>query len=344
MPKTQNRSVMIWLFIFSFVVAFLVVFGGYVRLTRSGLSIVEWDPISGVFPPIGRAAWQNEFAKYQLTPEYQKVNQDMSLEQYQRIYYIEWVHRIIARLAGLFYAIPVFYFLIKKYIPVQEFGIYVFMGLLFVGQAIMGWLMVASGLIDHPSVDHIRLTLHLLLALVLLGFSLWVALGHMIGFPDYESKSRWSSLSKLALIGLIVLLAQIVYGGFTAGLKAGYLSNTWPLMYGALIPAGLFIKWSNLIESAQTIVFIHRWFAFIALFFGFGLYLAVRKENVPRGITKGILWILGLGILQITLGVLVVILHVQISLALIHQFIAVLIFGIAIFIIYRLRVFDREKT
>ncbi|MBT3712040.1 MAG: hypothetical protein HOG15_01665 [Anaerolineae bacterium] len=135
MPQTKNRAVMIWLSTFAFIVAFLVVFGGFVRLTRSGLSIVEWNPVSGTFPPIGEEAWLDEFSKYQLTPEFQKVNKEMTLESYQRIFYVEWTHRLLARLAGFFYAIPVFFFLLKGYIPRKEFGMYFLMGILFIGQA-----------------------------------------------------------------------------------------------------------------------------------------------------------------------------------------------------------------
>jgi cytochrome c oxidase assembly protein subunit 15 len=178
MPKTQNTAVMKWLFIFAFVVAFLVVFGGFVRLTRSGLSIVEWNPISGVVPPMGQQAWEQEFAKYQETPEYQLVNVGMTLPEYKFIFYMEWVHRIIARLAGLFYAFPVFYFLFKKSIPFKEFGVYFVMGMLFIGQAFMGWYMVYSGLIDRPSVSHFRLTIHLLFALSLFALALWTYFGH----------------------------------------------------------------------------------------------------------------------------------------------------------------------
>jgi len=337
MPQTKNRAVMIWLFAFAFIVVFLVVFGGFVRLTRSGLSVVEWNPVSGVFPPIGEEAWQNEFAKYQLTPEFQKVNHAMTLEQYQRIFYIEWLHRLIARLAGLFYAIPVFYFLIKGAIPFKEFGIYVLMGLLFIGQAFMGWFMVASGLIDRPSVSHFRLTLHLLLALSLFALSLWVALGHRYGFPDFKTSVKRSGFSRLAVTGMVVLLVQISYGGFTAGLKAGHVSNTWPLMFGKWFPTGLFTNGINLLKSPQTIAFTHRWFAFVVLIFGLILYFIARNQNYPLEITRGLLWFLGLGSLQIVLGVLVVLFNVQISLALVHQFTALLLFGYSIFLLYRLR-------
>src|SRR5688572_26190903 len=201
---SQNRAVMNWLFIFTIIVAFLIIFGGFVRLTRSGLSIVEWNPISGSMPPIGQQAWEGEFAKYQKTPEYIQVNSSMTLEEYKYIFYIEWIHRNLARLAGLAYAIPVFYFLFTKKIPFKEFGIYFIMGLLFISQAFAGWVMVASGLVDRPSVSHFNLTIHLLLALALLGLALGTALGHKYGFPDSTKKVKWSTPSKLALTSFLL--------------------------------------------------------------------------------------------------------------------------------------------
>lgn len=340
MPQTPNRSVMIWLFIFSGVVAFLVVFGGFVRLTRSGLSIVEWNPVMGVFPPIGEQAWQAEFAKYQLTPEYKHVNSSMTLAEYQEIFFIEWLHRLIARLAGLVYAIPVFYFLFKGSIPRREFGIYFVMGMLFISQAVMGWLMVASGLVDQPAVSHFRLTLHLLFALALLASSLWVALGHRFGFHPQGKKTAWSALSRLAVISLVILLIQISYGGFTAGLKAGHVSDTWPLMFGQLIPGGLFSSPINLFESPQTIVFIHRWFAFAVLVAIVWLYFTARKNGYAADITHGLLVLVGVCSLQIILGILVVVFHVQISIALLHQATALVLFGLSVYFIHRLRAND----
>src|SRR5687767_1876621 len=195
----HNRAVMNWLVLFAFIVAFLVVFGGFVRLTRSGLSITEWNPISGTIPPIGEQAWQEEFAKYQATPEFQQINPSMTLEEYKYIFYIEWFHRFIARFAGLLYAIPAFYFLFTKQIPFKEFGIYFLMGMLFIAQAFAGWIMVASGLVDRPSVSHFNLTVHLLLAFALLGLSLWTILGHKYGFLDKSKNANWSVPSRLAL-------------------------------------------------------------------------------------------------------------------------------------------------
>ncbi len=342
MPRTQNQAVMRWIYFFSFVVALLIVFGGFVRLTRAGLSIVEWNPISGVVPPIGQQAWEDEFAKYQLSPEYLKINTAMTLDEYKFIFYIEWIHRLIARLAGFAYAIPVFYFLFKKAIPWKEFGVYVVMGLLFISQALAGWIMVASGLVDRPSVSHINLTVHLLLALTLLGIAYWTALGHKFGFPDKSKRAKWSQPSKLAVVYLVLLIVQIAYGGFTAGLKAGHVSSTWPLMFGKLIPPNLFGSLVNLIESPQTIVFIHRWFAFAVLLAVPFVYYASKKLNHPQDIQNGLKWLIGIVVLQITLGVLTVLSFVNIVIALIHQANAIVLFALAIYFIHRFRALDAK--
>lgn len=330
-----------WLFIFSFIVAFLVVFGGFVRLTRSGLSIVEWNPISGSMPPIGEGAWQEEFAKYQQTPEYIKINSGMTLEEYKYIFYIEWIHRNLARLAGFVYAIPVFYFLIKKAIPWKEFGFYFLMGILFISQALAGWVMVASGLVDRPAVSHFNLTIHLLLALTLFGLAYWTALGHKYGFPDYGRKAKWSLPSNLALVYFILLIIQIIYGGFTAGLKAGHVSSTWPLMFGKLVPPNLFNSFINLVESPQTIVFIHRWFAFAVLLAVPFVYFASKKHNHPQDLQNGFKWLTGVVTLQIVLGVLTVLSFVNIVVALLHQANAIVLFALAVYYLHRFRSLDK---
>jgi heme a synthase len=343
MPKTYNRAVMNWLFTFASIVAFLIVFGGFVRLTRSGLSITEWNPISGSVPPIGEQAWQEEFAKYQQTPEFQQINYNMDLEEYKYIFYIEWIHRFIARFAGLVYAIPVFYFLFRKMIPFQEFGIYFLMGSLFIAQAFAGWIMVASGLVDRPSVSHFNLTIHLLLALSLFGLSLWTAFGHKYGFPENSKKAKWSPPSKLAVVFLGVLLVQICYGGFTAGLKAGHVSDTWPLMFGQLIPPNLFSSFLNILESPQTIVFIHRWFAFIVLAAVIYVYLIVRKNKYQPDLLQGLQWLVAAVVLQIILGILTVLSYVNIVIALLHQAGAIALFALAIYFIHRFRALDNNE-
>ncbi|MBN2119156.1 MAG: COX15/CtaA family protein [Anaerolineales bacterium] len=340
---TGNRAVMKWLFTFAFIVAFLVVFGGFVRLTRSGLSITEWNPISGTIPPLGEQAWLAEFAKYQQTPEFQQINFDMTLEEYQYIFYIEWIHRFLARFAGLFYAIPVFYFLFRKTIPFREFGIYFAMGSLFIAQAFAGWIMVASGLVDRPSVSHFNLTIHLLLALSLFGLSLWTAFGHKYGFPEKSKKAKWSLASKLALVSFILLILQIAYGGMTAGLKAGHVSDTWPLMFGRWVPPNLFNRWINLFEVPQTIVFVHRWFAWLGLLTVPAAFYIVRKQKYPPQIQTGLLWLIGAVALQITLGVLTILSYVNIWVALVHQANALVLFALGVYFIHRLRALDAKS-
>jgi len=342
MLKTQNNAVMKWLYIFAVVVAFLVVFGGFVRLTRSGLSIVEWNPISGTMPPIGQQAWEEEFAKYQLTPEYLKINTGMTLERYKFIFYMEWFHRNVARFAGLIYAFPVFYFLFKKAIPFKEFGIYFVMGILFISQAVAGWIMVASGLVDRPAVSHFNLTIHLLLALTLFGLALWTAFGHKYGFHNSSKKAKWSLPTKLSWVALGLLVIQITYGGFTAGLKAGHVSDTWPLMLGALIPPNLFHSWINVFETPQTIVFIHRWFAWTGMILVPVVYYIVKKQNYPADIQTGLKWLIGVVALQITLGVLTILSYVNIVIALIHQANAILLLGLAVYFIHMFRALDEK--
>ena len=346
MPKTQNRAVMTWIFTFASFAAFLVVFGGFVRLTRSGLSIVEWNPVNGAVPPLSQGAWQTEFANYQRTPEFQKVNYNMTLAQYKEIFIIEWLHRIFARIAGFIFAIPFFVFVFRKTIPWKEVGLYVVMGFLFLAQAVMGWIMVSSGLVDRPSVSHYLLTSHLFLALTLIGLSLWTALGQLYVFPDSDRKTQWSLASKDTAIGLAVLLIQIAYGGFTAGLKAGHISDTWPLIFGQLIPAGLLSQVQpallNLIDAPLTVVFIHRWFAFVGLLVAAWIYWLIRRQNFPRDVMNGINAVIILVLLQIALGITVILSHVQIAIALLHQANAIALFAATIYVLHRLRAADQK--
>ena len=343
MPRTQNRAVMIWIFTFTAFAAFLVVYGGFVRLTRSGLSITQWNPVSGAVPPLTQQAWQDEFAKYQQTPEFKLINTNMTLDSYKTIFWVEWIHRFVARIAGFVFAIPFFVFFFKKTIPLKEIGLYIVLGFLFVSQAILGWYMVASGLEDEPHVSHYLLAGHLLLALTLIGISLWTAFGHNYGFPI--KKTKWSLSSRLAQIGLVILLIQICYGAFTSGLKAGYISSTWPLMLGQLIPGGLLDQIQppvmNLIAAPLTVVFIHRWFAFVGLITAVFFYWLIQKQNVSRDVKSALTLVLTLVIVQIVLGILVVVSHVQIAIALIHQANALLLFSSTIYLLHRLRAADR---
>lgn len=343
MLKTQNRSVLWWIVAFGSTAILLVVYGGFVRLTRSGLSIVEWNPVGGAVPPISEQAWQAEFAKYQLTPEFRQINFGMTIAEYKEIFIIEWVHRLLARLAGLIFAVPFFIFAVRQTIPKAELGPYVIMGFLFLAQAVMGWIMVSSGLVNQPAVSPFLLTAHLFLALSLIGLSAWTALGHIYGFT--RRAARWSQSSLAALLGLVLLLLQMAYGGFTAGLKAGHVSDTWPLMLGRLVPGGLLTQIQpaarNLVEAPLTVAFIHRWLAFAVLAAGFVIYRLVRRVDVSN-IRTGLRVLAVLVPLQITLGIAVVLSRVEIALALIHQFNAIALFVTTIFVLHRLRARDMQ--
>ena len=272
MSERTNKAVIIWLFTVAALVGLMVIVGGYVRLTRAGLSIVEWNPISGVIPPVGEQAWQQEFAKYQQTPEFKFVNAAMTLEDYKGIFYLEWAHRLIARLAGLIVVLPLIYFLWKGMIPWRKSAPYLLIVLLFAFQGFMGWYMVSSGLIDQPHVSHFRLTIHLLIALTLLALALWLGLDRLYGHGG-AARPHWSGLG---LAALAIIVVQIGYGGLVAGLKAGHVSNTWPLIGGALVPPDLLSQtgsWlGSMLEAPLTVHFIHRWLAFGVLAIALWLY------------------------------------------------------------------------
>lgn len=321
-------------------IIFLVSFGGLVRLTRSGLSIVEWNPISGVVPPIGQQAWETEFAKYQQTPEFQIVNKNMTLGEYKEIFYLEWFHRLIARVAGLLVAIPLLIYMLRGYLPWRKSGIYVLIALGFAFQGALGWYMVSSGLIDRPAVSHYRLAFHLLTALALLALTLWTTLKHYYGFPGKAAGAKSSTAYKISVLLITLLILQIAYGALVAGLKAGHASNTWPLMFGYLIPPNLLTIvepwWQNLLSAATTVHFVHRWFAFAVLIAAIWLYVIAKKQAHSATIHKSVIWLMGLTVVQIVFGISVIWLGVPLWLALLHQFTALGLFIVALFIHFRL--------
>ena len=336
MSDTTNKAITAWLLIVAVLVAVMVVVGGYVRLARAGLSIVEWNPITGVIPPLSAQAWQAEFAKYQQTPEFKVFNPTMTLDGYKRIFYLEWAHRLIARLAGLVVVAPLAYFLWRRIIPWRQSAIYLAIAALFALQGFLGWFMVASGLVDRPYVSHFRLTVHLLTALTLLALALWVALDHAYGQPG---RGRLSGPG-VAVLAIVVL--QIAYGGLVAGLKAGHVSNTWPLMGGALVPAGLLVagrSWLfSLLQAPMTVHFIHRWLAFVVLASALWFYFRHRGDQtaVARQIRAAALLLVAVIALQIALGVGVVLFGVPIWLALAHQATALAMFTVAVYLNHRL--------
>jgi cytochrome c oxidase assembly protein subunit 15 len=276
-----------------------------------------------------------------LTPEYQQINKGMSLGQYQEIFLLEWAHRLLARVAGLVFALPFAVLLATRRIPIGEAPAYVGMGLLFVAQAAMGWAMVASGLVARPSVSHYLLAAHLFLALSLIGLSLWTALGHYYGFQGGQLPAPWSAASKATAIALGGLLLQMAYGAFTAGLKAGLVSNTWPLMLGRWIPRGLLAQtdpgWLSLLEAPVTVAFIHRWLAVVVLVIGAVAWRAIRTVPLGRDAQLALGWLVALGILQMGLGIAVVVSGISIGVAMMHQLNAIALYVLLLFLLFRLR-------
>ena len=240
MDSKTNKHITTWLTSACLLIFLMVIIGGVTRLTRSGLSMVEWHPISGVVPPMYNSAWVAEFEKYQQYPEYQKLNQNMTLSQFKFIFFWEYVHRLIGRLLGIFFIIPFAYFLIMKKLnpPLIKKLLFMFFwgGL----QGLYGWYMVKSGLVDNPHVSHYRLAGHLVLAFGLMAYILWTALD-----INQERFTKGTSYNKKHLRPvlhwiIVLIMLQIIYGAFTAGLKAGYGWNTFPKWQDSGYPVACF--------------------------------------------------------------------------------------------------------
>jgi cytochrome c oxidase assembly protein subunit 15 len=330
MAPAPDQRVTRWLYFVAVITFCLIVFGGFVRLGRAGLSIVEWNPVVGVRPPLGDDAWRLEFAKYQRTPEFRTVNFDMTLAGYKRIFYIEWAHRLIARIAGLTVVLPLAVFLWRGMVPWSRAGLFIGIALLFGFQGVLGWFMVRSGLLDTPAVSHYRLTIHLLMAILLLAITTWAAMNRDPRIGPAVRHIGETRASRLAWVALGVVTLQIAYGGLVAGLKAGHASYTWPLMGGSLVPGGLFGTmeswWVTATAYPATVHWIHRWFAFAVLAVTVWLSAVGRDAAVSSSARWAIRLVVALMGLQILLGIGVLWFHVPVSLALLHQAIGLAIF------------------
>jgi heme a synthase len=331
-----------WLFSAAALVFAMVVVGGATRLTDSGLSITEWQPIVGIVPPLSEADWQDAFAKYKEIPEYQRVNQGMSLEQFKFIYWWEWAHRALGRLIGLVFALPFGWFWFRGHLPralaPKLLGVLALGGL----QGFIGWYMVQSGLAERVDVSQYRLALHLTLAFVIFGLLLWLALGLSPGSRPVRLKPVMPVQRRLAALLLALLLVQIALGAFVAGLKAGLTYNTWPLMDGKLIPDGLgtLEPWYlNLFENVTTVQFAHRIVAYILAGLAFAHAWSLARTAGDEGLVRssGLLAIavaaqaaLGVGTLLAAQGA------IPIGLGLAHQAGAAVVFAAAVWHLHRM--------
>lgn len=318
--KTNNRNVVIWLLSGCLLIFIMVVIGGITRLTHSGLSISNYKLISGTIPPMNTIEWQEAFDLYKQYPEYQKLNSDFTLQDFKDIYFWEWLHRFIGRLIGVVFMLPFLYFLIQKRLSkktIKKAIILLFLGAF---QGFLGWYMVKSGLVDKPDVSHYRLAAHLTTAFITFAYTLWVALDLI--FP--ESKPVNKSFRNLMRFGLTLLLIQIIYGAFVAGLDAGGIHNHWPLMNeGQFIHETVYIEqnplYKNFIEGRSGVQFIHRTLAYLVVALMLMLWYKGRKLNPTQHQLHSLNGLLILVGLQFCLGVFTLILAVPVWLGIAHQ-------------------------
>ncbi len=329
----QQRSVAIWLLICCAMIFGMVVLGGITRLTGSGLSMVEWDPIFGILPPLSPAEWQDVFDQYRASPEYQKVNMHMEVEDFKSIYWFEFLHRLLGRAIGMVFLLPFLFFLWRGYVQRALVPKLVSMFILGGLQGALGWYMVASGLVDNPHVSHLRLTAHLLLAFLIYGFIFWTALDLL----KPERATVTPGLHTGTLLFLLLILITIASGGLVAGLKAGFAYSTFPLMDGHWIPKAIFLlepRWRNFIENIATVQFDHRLLATLILLSGITLWLKAR--HLPAALRVRAHLLLGMVGIQIGLGISTLLLHVPVALASAHQAGALLLLTFTLYFLHGL--------
>ncbi|MGC2414174.1 MAG: COX15/CtaA family protein [Stellaceae bacterium] len=331
-----------WLLFCAAMIFVMVVIGGITRLTLSGLSITEWQPVTGILPPLSPAAWAAEFAKYQHIPQYQLMNYGMNLDDFKTIYLWEYLHRLWGRLIGFAYALPFMYFALRRRLPrplVMPLAGILMLGFL---QGALGWYMVESGLVNRVEVSQYRLVAHLALALLIYAATLWIALG-LLQTPspvsrDGEGASRRWRRAAEAMIALVAL--TMLAGGFVAGLHAGLTYNTFPLMDGSLVPAGYgqlhpFIR--NWFENVAAVQFDHRLLAMASVAAVLLLGLAGWRSALPPSARLALHALLAAAILQFALGVATLLLVVPIPLAAAHQAGALLLLTASIVLRHALR-------
>jgi heme a synthase len=323
-----NLNVYRWLLIGCWLIFIMVVVGGITRLTQSGLSMVEWKPLTGVLPPLNESAWNQEFDLYKLSPEFNFYNKDFTLDDFKQIYFWEYFHRLIARIMGLVFIFPCLYFLWKKQLTLQlkkRLCVIFAWGLL---QGLIGWYMVKSGLSKDPHVSHYRLALHLLTALLLMGYIYYSAL-------LYRYNTTRNNLLKnrrlLVIGGIIFLCLQIIYGAFVAGLKAGKMYITFPKMGVEWLPKEFKVYFLekgfvSLIEHPGIVQLIHRVFAFLLCFSWIAYYWFHVRRNNSESFEKYFFQLGFLLLMQILIGITTLLYAVPISLGVLHQAMAILLF------------------
>ncbi|TGX39330.1 heme A synthase [Sphingomonas naasensis] len=311
----RPRTLAAWLFFVAALIVAMVVIGGITRLTESGLSITQWKPISGIVPPLNDAQWQAEFANYRRIPEYQQLNQGMTLAGFKAIFFWEYLHRLLGRLIGLAFALPLLWFALRRRIP-HGYG-WRLVALLALGglQGAIGWWMVQSGLSVRTDVSHVRLAVHLLVALFTLAGIVWTALD--LRALARNPQARPARLTGLGLLAGAILFVQLLFGALVAGLNAGLVTDQWPLMNGRFFPgatvAGRPVL-DALFNDPAIVHFVHRWWAWIVV--ALLVVLARAARRIDRRASVAIHSAFGL---QILLGIATVMSGMNLTLAALHQ-------------------------
>ena len=335
--QSSRTAVAGWLGICCVLVFCMVVLGGVTRLTDSGLSMVRWEPISGMLPPLTETAWQAEFQHYREFPEYQKINAGMSLDAFQRIFYFEYAHRMLGRLIGLVFAIGFVWLWARKHLSRPLVPHLIAMFVLGGLQGLMGWYMVKSGLVEIPHVSQYRLTAHLGLAISIYLYMLWV----LFNLLERRSAPVVSGALRRSSWGLGVLaFATVLSGGFVAGLKAGHAFNTFPLMAGQWIPPGYLAlepTWRNFFENIATVQFNHRLLAISTFALVLVFVIRVMRDKVLQPLHKPTLTLAGVATIQVALGISTLLWFVPVALGAMHQAVALILLSVMLYVVFRFR-------
>jgi len=328
--RQDGNAVRAWLFFLCAMIFAMILVGGATRLTDSGLSITEWQPIIGIVPPLNETAWNEAFTLYRQIPEYDLINKGMSLGEFKSIYWWEWAHRFFGRMIGFAFLLPFLYFVLRGQVSRHLMPRLVLMFILGGLQGALGWYMVKSGLVERTDVSQYRLAAHLCAAVFIFGYIFWIAI-RMGGKQVAGDAILNGKLTATLLVACIFM--QIALGAFVAGIDAGQGYNTWPDMDGALVPDGLgaMSPWYlNLFENALTVQFNHRMFAYVIVLLALlHATFSVGSENGPKIRATAGLLLLAIWA-QAALGIVTLLARVPISLGLAHQGMAIIVFAISL--------------
>lgn len=340
LSAANDRAIASWLLLCAVLIFSMVILGGVTRLTGSGLSMVNWHPINGVVPPLSELAWQQEFNNYKQSPEFNKINRDMTVDGFKKIFLFEYSHRILGRLIGLVFLVPFLYFFftgkIRPGLTPQLIVMFILGGL----QGVLGWYMVKSGLVDNPHVSQYRLTAHLIAAIIIYAYILWTAMSLLNRTPRVSrAGSSHPGFRRAIHYLMLMVVVTIMSGGFVAGLKAGLIFNTFPLMNGEWIPPGLSSLspfYLNLFENMVTVQFDHRVLAISTGLLLLVYWLFSKFQNFDSSTSSSFNVVGLMVIVQITLGISTLLLHVPVWLAASHQAGALLLFTAVLFNMHKL--------